>query len=255
MKIPQKYATGIMFEDNYSLLPDGVDEAVNIDGILTNELASTTKGTWSAWVRPVDATPTGSEYLISFGDTDANSYMSIHIDSGGLLRYFARDAGGFKCDLRTDASPFADATWAHVALVQDGVSPVLYIDAVAVAQTFFDTTDKGWWFNDDAGLDNGRCCALNKNSGGNAGFFNGHDNEVSFWDTNFTAGEITELYNGGKPSNLQCHSKATNLVGWPRMGEDATYSGGVWTIPDASDNNNDSTSILMEELDRVELVP
>ena len=51
---------------------------------------------------------------------------------------------------------FADNTWTHVAITQDGTEPVLYVDGVAVAQTFGVTTDKTVWFNDLIGLDNGR---------------------------------------------------------------------------------------------------
>lgn len=53
---------------------------------------------------------------------------------------------------------------------------------------------------------------------------------------------------------LLLHSAKTNLVGWWRMGEGASFATN-WSIPDDSTNNNTGTSVNMEEADRVTNVP
>src|SRR3990167_8165888 len=143
------------FKNVNSFLFDGVNEAINIDSTRTS-LASTTKGTWSAWVRVVDATPAGTQVFISFGDTDVNSLIDLNIQTTGVLLAVCSLAGSTKWQLDTDAAAFSDNTWTHIALVQDGVSPVLYVNGIAVAQAFITTLDKTVWFNNIAGLDNGR---------------------------------------------------------------------------------------------------
>ena len=46
--------TGCIYRNCYTF--DGVNDRINIDTAV-GDLATTTKGTWSAWVKPVDATP------------------------------------------------------------------------------------------------------------------------------------------------------------------------------------------------------
>ena len=67
-----------------SILFDGVNEYVNINDVKT-VLATTTQGTWSTWVKLVDATPTAADSFIGFGDTDANSRINLNVGTTGLL--------------------------------------------------------------------------------------------------------------------------------------------------------------------------
>ena len=175
---------------------DGVDDYINIDNVI-NDLASTTSGTWSAWVKPVDATPAGSEIFINFGDTNRNENLQLYITSNGKLNGFYRIAGVSQWFLLTSASAFSDNTWTHIAIIHNGTAPVLYVNAVAVAQTFSITTDKTSWFNNQSGLDNGRIGDRNYINGGETQHFNGSIDEVGIWDRDLTASEITELYNAG----------------------------------------------------------
>ena len=136
--------TGCIYGNCYTF--DVVNSSVNIDTAV-NDLATTTKGTWSAWVKPVDATPAAQYSIITFGDVNGNAYLRYFIQSTtGILRAASVNAGLVKWTLDTNANPFSDNTWTHVAIVQDGTSPVLYINGVAVAQTFTSSADKTFWF-------------------------------------------------------------------------------------------------------------
>ncbi|KKK77325.1 hypothetical protein LCGC14_2854740, partial [marine sediment metagenome] len=172
---------------------DGVNDFINIDSVQTT-LASTTQGTWTAWIKPVDATPLNSETFIAFGDVDANEFIYITILPTSKFNAFSRSAAGLKFTLQTDSAVFLDNTWTHVTLVQDGVSPVIYIDGVAVAQTFSTEIDKTHWFNDAPNLDNGRIGDVNRNNDGETLHFNGTIDGVKIYDRALSSDEIKRLY-------------------------------------------------------------
>lgn len=172
---------------------DGSD-AFNIDQLL-NKLKSTTVGTWSARVMLPDATPVAASNVIGFGDTDANEYIFLYVNTDGTLSGYCVKAGSGQWKLNTTASAFSDGVYAHIALVQDGTEPVFYVNGVAVAQTFSTTNNKTTWFNDCTGLDNGRIGCYNFNSGGNTTFLTGDIDMVEFRDVALTASECLALAN------------------------------------------------------------
>ena len=242
------------FANNYSMLMDGSNESIHIDGAIT-PLASTTKGTISLWVKPVDSTPSGTEVMLSFGDTNANSAILMIVTPAGKLQTFYQRFSAVPWNIITDNKVFTDDTWTHIAVVQDAIFPVLYVNGVAVDQESISPVDGTVWFNDNTGLDNGRIGCISYNSAGDSNNYEGNIDNVSLFNTNLTATEILEIYNLGTPINLLAHSKSANLIGWWQMGEGGTYSGGVWTIPDDSVNSNNGTSVNMEVGDRVSDTP
>lgn len=237
--------------NQYSLNFDGVDEFTNIDGALI-PLFSTEVGTWSCWIKPVDATPTGSEMILTFNGTDANEFIQMARSTTGKINVTARIAGLNKWIINTDNAVFSDNTWTHIALVKD-VTPLLYIDGVEVAQTL-SGADQTVWFNDLTALDNGRIADRKFNGGAESIFFTGNIDEVSFWKKAFSQDEINEKYNSGIPTNLRYHSAAIDLVGWFRMGDGDTFNTD-WTLKDNSINSNTGTSVNMEFLDRTHAKP
>ena len=239
--MPIMGAAAPAWSNAYSLLLDGVDEYVNIDAVQT-ALASTTVGTWSARVKMVDATPTGTQMIMSLGDTNASEWLSLHIAGGGtsgLLTAQCRVAGVNKWILQTDAVALSDATWAHVALVQNGTSSILYVEDVAVAQTFTIITDKTVWVNGMAGIDNGRIGAFSQNSS-TSGYFSGNVDEVLFINRALTAPQISDIYNGGIPKD---ESGLANLISYFRIDGDT-----VPTMTDTTGSNN-GTYVNVEQAD------
>jgi hypothetical protein len=187
--------------NKYSLQLNGISKAINIDNVLT-ALSSTTVGTISFWIKPVNSTPTGYENAIFFGDTNADTDLLLNIyATTGVLQIRCRETGTNYWSLRTDSAPFSSGVWAHVALVQDGVTPIVYINGVAVAQTFHHTADKTKWFNDISGLDNGRIGCANVNNLGDIAFLDGNIDEVLFVNRALTALEVSDIYNSGAPKN------------------------------------------------------
>src|SRR3989344_8521708 len=105
--------TGCIYGNCYTF--DSKNDYININSAV-NDLATTTTGTWSAWINPRNTTAQGAGL-------------------GTLAMYHVINAVN-KWLVRTDSNPFTINTWTHVVIVQNGVNPVIYINGVAVAQTF-----------------------------------------------------------------------------------------------------------------------
>ena len=71
-------------------------------------------------------------------------------------------------------------------------------------------------------------------------------------DVALTDLEVNEIYNGGFPNDLSGLSVTPDL--WYKMGTEAPFSGGVWSVPDAV-GSNDGTSNAMTIEDRVGEAP
>src|SRR3989338_3840933 len=236
------WTTGGKLDSGFSF--DGVNDFINIDTAV-GYLATTTTGTWSVWVKPVDATPAANDWLISFSNTTGLTTITSGISTTGLLWVIAQTAGVVKWDIDTNAAAFSDNTWTHITLVQDGTSPVLYVNGVAVAQAFTTTTDKTWWFNNDATLNNGRLADINFNNGVESNFFNGNMDEVMIFNTALSATDVSELYNRNLV-NHTTYSTKTEFINWTSLA-DNDYNYFVDVIDDAENYN--STLLRSIELD------
>ena len=237
----------------YNLILDGVDEYLNTDNLLS-VLSTTIKGTWLCWIKPVTAMPAGSEMIITFGDTNANNFIQLFIQSTGVLQAAARTTSAVQWIIDTDNAVFSDNTWTLVGFVQpaDGNGVIMYIDGIAPPQTFIINVTPDFWFNDlSVSIDNGRIGSLDKNSSGNTNHIRSDIDQVSYWNIDLSQLEILEVFNNNKPTNLKGHSKVSNLVAWYQMGEFSSFDGTNWNIIDASLNNNIAISVNMEESDRI----
>ena len=82
-------------------------------------------------------------------------------------------------------------------------------------------------------------------------YLTGNLDEVAIFNSTLSTGEVTTIYNGGKPNDISSLSP----LSWWRMGDKATYSnpGGVgnWTLVDQGSGGNDGTSNGMDENNRV----
>jgi hypothetical protein len=64
--------------------------------------------------------------------------------------------------------------------------------------------------------------------------------EISYFETELSASDVTAIYNSGQPTDLTSYSPK----GWWRMGEDATFSTN-WSLPDNGSASNTGTSANM----------
>jgi len=64
--------------------------------------------------------------------------------------------------------------------------------------------------------------------------------EVSYFSSALSSNDIEAIYNSGVPNNLNELSTLPTI--WYRMGEEANYAGGEWTLTDQGSGGNDGTS-------------
>ena len=150
---------------------DGTNEAVTADS-LASAVSDNNTGAWSLWFRMSDVTPSGTNVLLSFGDTNANSFLLLAIATTGEIVLHHASSGFNYAYISTDAS-LVDNTWHHVKVEQNATAPVIKIDNTALSLDLQSGSNTGYWNNDAAGLDNFRIGCRNKNSGGNDLFFAG----------------------------------------------------------------------------------
>lgn len=81
-------------------------------------------------------------------------------------------------------------------------------------------------------------------------YTNGLIDEFAYWDGSvLSSAAILEI--SEKPKNLNSLSNAVAPNSWLRMGDEANFVGGIWTLTDQGSNGNDGTSVNMGENNRV----
>jgi hypothetical protein len=142
-------------------------------------------------------------------------------------------------DLRNTSVLNSDGNWHHVVFTVSSTNPPsLYIDGVFVYSDPLqrDQNIPSQLFD----LYIGNNYALNRD-------FEGFIDEFSFFNIEFTASDVSRIYNNGTPTDL---SSETGLVTWLRMGDGDTY-------PIITDQvgNNDGTMTNMAANDIVSDTP
>jgi len=181
---------------------NGNTDAINANQILLVDAVSfSTVGSIEAVLSTNDIT--ANQEIISFGDTDADTRIQFDIYSNGKLRALAGVTGATQWALETDSAVFSNGVTVRIALVQDGVNPVLYVNGLQVPQTFTTSTDKTYWFSQMSGIDNARIGCGNWNSGGNALFFNGTIFNVHLFKDVLSLLELVDRQNGTTYSKVE----------------------------------------------------
>jgi hypothetical protein len=175
---------------------DGVDDFIDIDTTIA-DLAATTVGSWTSWINIPDATPSDRQYPIAFGDANVNNVIGLNIEADGKLRALSAPNGWV---LLTDSSVMSSNTWQFLSLTQNGTSPVLYVDGVAVEQTFTVSTDKTFWFSDNGGIDAARVGAIKNFSNPELKFVEGYLDDVRIYTDALTATQIGAIYTNTAPT-------------------------------------------------------
>ena len=210
--------------DNYSKRSfdfDGIGDYVDVG----TSLNLGTDSTISMWIKRGRV---GTVEMLLGEDTysfDLTSYISA---SNTLIF----KVGTF--DSTFNAFPIANTlndttNWIHICWVRSGDSVELFLNGVSMQ------TKTGFGAVTDTRFDT----IAAKPTG--ALPFLGNIDEVASWDTN-TINPI-DIYNGGTPTDLNL--LATPPVSWWRMGEDASFNGTNWTVPDNVGTNNGTTNSMM----------
>ncbi len=183
---------------------DGVNDYVNINSIVSG-ISSNTKWTISLWIEPDDNTPPSTETIFSIWDASWDFRLVIQVPTNWRIRTICT-ANGTAWNLQLDANPLTTWQYSLVTITQNGITPVIYINWVAPAQTFMTDNDRTKWFDDISWLDVSRIWCSNFNNNWNTEFFDWGIDEVWYWDKVLNTAEITALYNS---TNWLAYSKFT----------------------------------------------
>lgn len=168
---------------------DGTDDELQANAhAVARNTANDTTGTYSFWFMPDNIT--GTYGLISCGDAAGGAVENLLIEQAANdIRVFGRSQGAAGFDFITTTAALVAREWVHVAVVQDGVKPKIYIDGLLVAATETVTTNDDHWFSDFTGLDEARigCKTIN---GGESNFLLGVMGPVKYWSVALDATEV-----------------------------------------------------------------
>ena len=173
---------------------DGVDDYININGILT-PCANLTQGTVSVWVRITDEG--GDNVILSISNnasaTETQFNLWTNQGSAHLLAEVKPDGTSqWRFNTATNSLVPYYNSWLFVTVVHDGVAPVLYFNGNREDVTFPVTTDKTKWLKaviTDATV---------KADTASIGAFRNNGSPLAFWQD-----KIGELYIHGHPLTPQ----------------------------------------------------
>lgn len=174
---------------------DGVNDYV---GLGIDTFNSLTSGTVSAWIKLDTLSPhqpifAGSKTAVhddyfTFGEYDFGKLVGF-VKSGDIVRW----------KFITDSAVLSSGDWYFVTLVQDGITPKIYVNGHEVSASFEDEQDKTQWFDDLQGtiswwIGYRHTAVYNY-------YLNGIIDEVRLYDRALNEDEIQELYNN--PAGLK----------------------------------------------------
>jgi len=236
----------VMWENAYSLDFDGTDDYVNCGD--------------DASLRPTAAI--SANIWFKMDDFEGTAIMRLignWSDSGFFIRWENKRlygwvrVGGVSQKVFTAYDKFKSGQhyhrangWHMATLTFDGEFVKLYINGALEDSGGTPTVDLGSTGNaiDQSSTD----LTLGRHTSSNSQFYSGLLDDASVFGKTLTPTEISNFWNDGSPTDL---SGESNLLGYWRMGDGATYP----TIPDESSNSNDGTMTNMVSGDIVTDTP
>tara|TARA_R110000737_G_scaffold27501_4_gene46175 strand:- start:4479 stop:5570 length:1092 start_codon:yes stop_codon:yes gene_type:complete len=224
------------FNNIYSTNFDGVDDYVAIDGI--SAVLDYTSGSVSLWAK-TETTTSNRAYFSSY--IDSNNFISVsYAHSANEVKVNYKGGGSTKTSSTTDVIE-GDGLWHNIIATWDESGLLsLYLDGVLKDTAASLPTILYSGFYVSASIGN------NANSGQ---YFLGNIDEVSLFNVELTASQVTTLYNDGLPYTVAAD---TGLIGWWRMGDGGITGNPIATfptIPDDSSNSNNGTMTNMTSTD------
>jgi hypothetical protein len=179
---------------------DGNDDYVLHDAHAVERVAAAdTTGTYSAWFYKADATDTTG--ILSAGDNDSNTeFFQIYTSLTGRIRTKLVFGGVTKFQVDQTTASINLREWNHVAFVQDGVQPLIYVNGVNVPTTNTISTDLTSWYVTLVNCDKFAIGCLESN-GTHTFDWKGAIGQVKYWNRALSAAEVLQDYNGEAQTN------------------------------------------------------
>jgi hypothetical protein len=242
---------------NYSLDFDGVNDVV----VINNTLDITNGLTMSCWVK-FATTVTSTNWLCSAGGTGGSvGHFNTRLAANGQWVNYLNGGPFFVYGI--DQVALRDGNWHHIAQTIDYANAEMKFYQDGVESTSVRSINTAT-----------TTTKINQIGGASATPvypFTGNIDEFAILEGAKSLAEIQEIYNSGVPIDLTSFSP----LAWYKMGEDATFDGTNWTVPDiigsspgttanmdisdrvgdAPGSANNAISVNMDRFDKVEDVP
>ena len=231
-------STTTPFNNTYSVEYGGVTDSVSMGDVLDMANDGSDAYSISVWFKFTDNTSATSPLVAkqqSGGWFDGYS-MSVRGDLKRFYFYLGTFQGFELIRGYATMPAMNDGNWHHVVLTYDGSQDIsgftiYYDDSPVSITTQTNNTPTRVVTTSDFMI------GARGNVGGPALGFDGNIDEVSYFTSELSAGDVTDIYNGGVPTDLS----SLNPVGWWRMGDN---NGGVGTtITDQGSGGNNGTLI------------
>ena len=220
---------------NYSMDFDGVSDYIDCGD--SNETEGITTLSISGWFKPNSGGVGGASGIVAKESRDF--YVGWYSAPTNSIRFWISDDDGVTNDnvnsltLGTNANVLNK--WHHFVCTWNAVDKLkIYINGVLSNETNSVNANSALPSSTNI-LEIGRRVST---------YFNGNIDNVSLYNSELSQSDVTNIYNGGTPTTI------TGAVAHYRMGEDATFDGTNWTVPDNA-GSNDGTSANMTLSDRL----
>jgi len=219
----------------YQLSLDGTDDHAEVTG--SSEIQISNPLTISAWIYlTANSSTNNPRTIISWGSAGGGQGRIFSVlNSSNNLAFWS-----YQSSLNSSTSLSLN-TWYHVAATVTTGATKLYING-SLDTTGSNTLNSFSYGKTHVG-------ELYYSTTTAARHFAGNIDELALFNSVLTASEILQIYNGGKPMDLNSddegYTSSANLKAWWRMG-DGTEAGSGTTIYDMSttDSNSDDLTLV-----------
>ena len=211
-------AQGSSFASTNSFTFDGNSDYVDLG--TNSNLAFSGARSMSVWLKFTDNG--GTRYVANFNADKQGIYTS-----SGKVYFFNRNSSNNFLTIAT-TNTYNDGQWHNFIGINDGTNLKMYVDGVLNNSNTNGSTG-------NTSLNIQRIGA--RWNGSNV--FSGLMDELSYYDSDISAN--ANAIGSTTPTDLTPY----NPLGWWRMGEEANYAGGEWTLTDQGSGGNDGTSTTL----------
>jgi len=200
------------FTNTKSLLFDGTNDVLITTALNHFRYERTDTFSFSCWINLVSVT--GIQYIVTNKTSTATSRgWGIQSNAGVITVYLTSSTGNGITLSRTSA--ISANTWYHLVVTYDGSSNAagvqVYLNGLVQPVNITLNALTGTMLSTNNVVIGG--------AANNTNYFNGHMDEISFYNTVLTPAQVTTLYNSGHPGDLATIPFYSNLVAWYRCGD------------------------------------
>ncbi len=208
---------------------DGTDDYVLHDAhAVARVAAGDTVGTYTAWIY-LDNIEAQVNVILSAGDNNSASEFLQLNQFSGQLQAKLNHGSATQWSIRETTGSLTARTWTHIAIVQNGTRPTLYVNGLAVAMTDTISTDLTDWYNKITLADKFAIGVLETNAT-HLSDFTGAIGQVKYFNIDLSAEEILVEFKGAT------HTRRASTVETARVFDITMENDGITDDGSGADN-------------------